>query len=329
MKVFVTGGTGLVGSHVAERYRGRGADVVCFQRESSDTAFLRSIGCRITTGDVRDDPERTAGAMAGCDGVVHSAALVYAEEPWPRIRAVNVDGTERVLRAAALAGVHRVVHISSVAVYGDVDGPVDEDASTDAALRPGDLYARSKRGAERVAREVAAEEGIGLRVLRPSAVYGERDRVFAPALAALLRLPFTPLLGPGHATLPVVYAGNVAAAVAAALAAESPGAAVFNLGADFPTTQRELLSGLARGLGVTERFLPVPAPLIRWGARVGDHLGFRPPGARDLSLSRLSQLALSDNPFRSERARRVLGWEPPYPPNEALERTGTWFREHP
>lgn len=326
MNVFLTGGTGLVGSHAAEHFRDRGAAVVCLQRDTSDTTFLRSIGCRVETGDVRDDPDRIAEAMAGCDVVVHAAALVYAEVPWPRIRAVNVGGTEKVVRAAARAGIDRIVHVSSVAVYGDVEGPVDEETSTETPLRPTDLYARSKRGAERAARAVAGEEGIGLRVLRPSAVYGERDRVFAPTLASLLRWPVTPLLGAGRTTLPVLYAGNVAPAIEAALRLEGSEPRVFNLGADFPVTQRDLFSGLARGLGVRARFLPLPAALVQGSARFGDWLGIRPPGARDLSLSRLARLALWDNPFRSERARRVLGWDPPYAPEEALRRTGEWFR---
>lgn len=326
MRVFITGGTGLVGSHAAEHFRDAGAEVVCLQRPSSDTGFLRSIGCRIVTGDVRDDPERTAEAMAGCDRLVHSAALVYSEGPWPRIRAVNVEGTAKVLRSAARAGIRRAVHVSSVAVYGDAPGPLDESAPTDLPLRPTDLYARSKREAEGEAFAVAREGQIELCVLRLSAVYGERDRIFAPALASFLRWPVTPLLGPGANRMPVVYGGNAAVGIAVALELPEAAGEIFNLGADHPVTQREMLSGLARGMDESVRFVSLPAGLVRWGARMGDSLGFHPPGARDLSLSRVAELALTDNPFRTERARRVLGWRPPVHPDEALRRTGGWLR---
>lgn len=326
MKVFLTGGTGLIGSHVAERLRDRGVPVVCLQRPTSDTAFLRGIGCRIVPGDVRDDPERTAASMEGCDRLVHAAALVYADAPWPRVRAVNVLGTERVLRAAASAGVARAVHLSSVAVYGGLDGPMDEDAPIDAPLHPTELYARSKRESERAARAIHSKHGLDVCVLRPSAVYGERDRTFAPALARILGWPVTPLLGSGDHTLPVVYAGNVAAAVTDGLEADRADGRVFNVAEDEPVTQRELLRGVARGMGVRPRFVSLPPRLVRWGARAGDSLGLRTPGAGELPLRRVASLALDDNPYPTERIRSDLAWRPPHRPGPALERTGRWLR---
>ncbi|HSR40544.1 MAG TPA: NAD(P)-dependent oxidoreductase, partial [Longimicrobiales bacterium] len=270
MKVFVTGGTGLVGSHVAERLRRRGDEVLCLQRSSSNTSFLRSIGCRIVRGDVRDDPESTVRAMEGCDALVHGAALIYARDPWPKIRAVNVEGTERILRSARKAGIGRAVHISSVAVYGDPRGRVDEETPLDSPLRPKDLYARSKREAEDVAFDLHGRGRLSVTVLRLSAVYGERDRLFAPRLAALARLPVTPLLGSGRAPLPVVYAGNAAEAVLGAMDASRGGGRAYNVASDHPTTQRELLEGIAGGLGCGLRLFPVPGPLVWWGARLGD-----------------------------------------------------------
>lgn len=326
MKVFLTGGTGLIGSHVAERLRNRGVPVICLQRASSDTTFLRSIGCRIVGGDVRDDPERTAAAMEGCDRLVHAAALVYADATWPRVRAVNVEGTERVLRSAVRAGISRAVHISSVAVYGRLAPPVDEESPTDVPLRPTNLYGRSKREAEAVALELHREGALDVCVVRPSAVYGERDRIFAPALARVLSWPVVPMLGKGVNTVPAVYAGNVAAGVEAALEREGVGGRTFNLAEDDPVTQRDLLAGLARGMGVGPRYLPVPEGLVRLGARLGESVGVRAPGARDLPLRRLAELALNDNPYRSERARSELKWRPPHAAAPALERTGRWLR---
>lgn len=326
MRVFLTGGTGLVGSHVARRLRADGVEVVCLQRPTSDTGFLKSIGCRIVTGDVRDEPDRAAERMAGCDGLVHAAALVYSGASWPKARAVNVKGTEHVLRSAARAGIVRAVHISSVAVYGDVSAPVDENTPTDAPLRRDEIYARSKRAAEAVAFRVHRQEGVAVSVLRPSVVYGERDRLFTPILARLLRLPLTPLLGAGDSTLPVVYAGNVASAVVDALSRGAAGGRAFVLGADVPLTQRRLLRGLARALGRTSRLVSLPEGLVRWGARLGDTLGLSVPGARQLALRRIVRLATTDNPYSSRRAREVLGWEPRYDAAEALERTGAWFR---
>jgi nucleoside-diphosphate-sugar epimerase len=326
LRIFLTGGTGLIGSHVAERLRRRGDDVVALVREDSDTRFLVQIGCTLARGDVRDSPEHLARALEGADAVVHAAALVYARESWPKVRAVNVDGTAYVLEAAGQAGIRAAVHVSSVAVYGPVRGPVDEDTPTDTPLSPTDLYARSKREAESAARWAAAEGGVRLTLLRPSAVYGERDRLFAPRVARIVRMPVVPVVGGGRNLLPVVYAGNVAAAVERCLDRPAETSLrIFDLGLDHPLTQRGLLEGMARALGLEPRILSVPARLVRTAAELGTRLGLTVPGAGDLSLSRFTRLTLEDNPYPSRRIRRDLDWHPPFGHDEGLARTAEWL----
>ena len=256
--------------------------------------------------------------------MVHCAAVVYLGRGWPGVRAVNVDGTRNVLEGAARAGVEHAVHVSSVSVYGRVGAEVDEAGPLDGYLRPRDLYARSKRMAEEIAMEFHELGRISVTVVRPSVVYGERDRLFSPGLARLLRLPVVPLLGPGDNTVPVVYAGNVSVGVASALDGRGAGDA-FNLSRDHPLTQEELLRGLARGLGRRPRFAHVPAPLVRRLARLGDALRLNVPGAEGLAPTRLARLALRDNPYRSERARDILGWRPPHRHDDGLRRTGEWL----
>jgi len=327
MSVFLTGGTGLIGSHVADLLRSRGTEVVCLQRPSSDTSFLRSIGCEIRQGDVRDDPDVTVESMEGCRAVVHCAAVIYVDQPWPRVRAVNVTGTERILTAARRAGAERAVHVSSVAVYGSAEGRVDEDARTDTPLRPGDLYARSKREAEEVAMEIHERGKLDVTILRPGAVYGERDRLFVPRVAGIIRWPVTPLLGDGSNTIPAVYAGNLAGAVIRALTSEEAPGRAYNVATDEPLTQRRFLEGLAAGMNEPVRFVSLPGGLVRRLAEVGELLGVSLPEARDLGLRRGARLASRDNPFVSGRIRRELGWEPEVEVEEALKRTGAWIGE--
>src|SRR5688572_9570284 len=103
MRVYLTGGSGLLGSHFAERLRARGDEVLCLQRKGSDTHFLESRGCVLVEGDIREGADSLRAGMVGCDVVVHAAALVYVGYPWPRLRAVNVEGTQQVVKAAAAA----------------------------------------------------------------------------------------------------------------------------------------------------------------------------------------------------------------------------------
>lgn len=325
MKVFITGATGLIGSHLAAELLAKGHEVVALVRASSDTAHLRDLGCDFAQGDVRDEPDRLAPLVAGCTHVVHGAALVYAGREWPRVRAVNVDGTRNVLRAAAEVGVRHAVHVSSVAVYGAAPGPVDESTPIDGGIPTDDLYARSKREAEEVARGIESRRGLPVTVVRPSAVYGERDRLMTPAVADIVRLPLVPLFGPGDNALPVVYAGNVAEAVRLVLEAE-PGGATFDIGLDYPLTQRALFRLLAEGLGRRPRFVGIPGGLVSGGAKALSRLGLSTPGAKHLPLERVARLALGENPYPSRRIRSELAWTPSHHHEDALPRAGAWLR---
>jgi len=319
MKVFLTGGTGLLGSHLASWLVEHGHEVVALNRKGAETGYLVATGAKLVEGDVRDSPESLADAMVGCSHVVHGAALVYAEGSWPKVRAVNVDGTRNVLTAAADAGVGAAVHISSVAVYGTTDGEVDETTSIDTVVPSDDLYARSKREAEAVARSIEADRGLPVTVLRPSAVYGERDRLMTPAIVDMLRAPLVPLFGPGDNTLPVVYAGNVALAIGLAVEA-GRGGETFDVGCDHPLTQHDLFQGFAAGLGRKPRFVRLPSGLVSGGASVLARLGVSTPGAKHLPIERVARLALGDNPYPSRRIRQELGWDPPYHHSDALAR---------
>jgi nucleoside-diphosphate-sugar epimerase len=194
-------------------------------------------------------------------------------------------------------------------------------------MRPGHRYGRSKRLAEEVAAEIHESGRLEVTVVRPGVVYGERDRLFVPNLARVLRLPVVPVMGRGDNTVPVVYAGNLAAGVAAALDGRGSGNA-FNLAVDHPLTQRELLEGLAHGLGRSPALVSIPADLIRMGARLAEAAGLFVPGMGRLSAARAAHLMLGENPYTLQRARDQLGWRPSVRHETALRRTGQRLLHH-
>jgi nucleoside-diphosphate-sugar epimerase len=327
MKVFVTGASGLVGSHLVGDLIAHGHEVMGLCRSGSDISYLDRLGCVIARGDIRADAETLAPQIDGCQRLVHAAAQVYAGGAWPKVRESNVDGTRNVLTAARLAGVEHVTHVSTVAVYGGAPGLKDETAPIDHPIPPGDLYARSKREAEEVVRGIEERRGLPVTVVRPAAVYGERDRLMAPAIARLLRLPFVALLGDGANTLPVVYAGNVASALRLVVE-RCEGGETFNLAMDYPLTQRQLFEGLAEGLGKTPRFFSIPENVVRSVGGLLARLGVTAPGAQHLPLERVIELGMGDNPFPTRRIREQLGWTPTHTHEEALVRTGEWLLAH-
>ena len=331
MKVFVTGGSGLVGSHTIQALIARGDTVLALSRSTTADAALQALGARTLRGDIGEESALARG-VAEAEVTVHAAAVVLARADWARFHATNVAPTETVARACARAR-QRLVHISSVAVYGrrtTYDGgarSVTEEFGLDRPIFPGDHYARSKREAEKSLWRIAGETGLSAVALRPCVIYGEGDRAFAIRVARTLRRGFAPLIGGGHNQLGIVYAGNVAAAVLGAI--DHPGVTgPFNVCNDGPLTEREFLERFAQGLGVRLRTVNVPRGLAWNAARIIDALTrVVRPRAPLTTLKTAVQFLANDNPYVSEKAAKQLGWTPVLAPPEAVERTARWFRD--
>jgi len=326
MKVLVTGGTGLVGSHIIERLVRRGDQVVAPVRSERGRALVESLGAQSALGAVED--ERTWDLAEDVGAIVHAAAIVVQSAPWERYRAVNVDSVRMAVDAAARVGA-RLVHISSVAVYGrGVDLAPGETISEDLPFRPiadADFYARSKRLAEETLWDAARQRGVSAVALRPCVIYGERERIFMARVMRVLRTGLVPVVGSGDNHLSVVYAGNVAEAVLAALdhtEVQGP----FNTTNDGGITQREFFETIAAATGRRLRFVRLPMAVAlaagyawHWWRRItqpGRYAGIGGSGARFLRR---------ENPFSSARAEGELGWRPGTAPREAVRRTAEWF----
>lgn len=322
--LLLTGGTGLVGSHAAVRFREAGWRLRVVARPSSDVRFLEELDARIVLADVTA-PASLSGAAEGCDAVVHAAAFLGGAAPWDAYREVNVEGTRNVLTEAARAGCGRFVLVSSVAVYGDpsrFEGPVTEETATDSPLDRRQHYERSKRMAETAVRR-ASPDGPARTVLRPTVVTGERDRHFAPRLARAARRRIVPLVGRGHNPLPLVYAGDVAEACRLAVESTEAAGRTYNVSEEDAITQRELLEAAgAEG----SLLVPLPRFAVEAAAAAGDRLADLSAGDRSrVWNARRVRLLGRPNPFSSERIRTELGWEPRRSTREGWRRTIAWL----
>lgn len=328
MKVFVTGGSGLVGSHVAEQLMRAGHGVRALVRSGSDTRHLSALGAELWEGSVTH-PASLEGALSGCGAVVHAAAVVTARATWEEYRRVNVEGTENVLAAAVGQGVGRGVYVSSVAVYGgQVAGrrDVGEEAPVDGPLPPGELYGRSKREAEAVAWRFHREGLLEVTVVRPDVIYGERDRVVIPLFARYVKSPVVLTVGRGDRALPLVYAGNVAQGIVTALTSPQAGGRVYNLATDYPITQLRFFGLIAEHLGRRPVLLPLPYRLAATAAWGIEALARVTGGRRPVVSRRHIAFMGLGNPFSSRRAQEELGWRPEVPHEEGVRRSVEWWR---
>lgn len=308
MRVFLTGGTGFIGSEVARRLRERGDEVRALVRTPAKAAALRELGCELVEGDLSDEAALVR-ACRGVQAVVHGAAVYEVGVPEARrdlLVDANVRGTERVLGAALSAGVERAVYVSTVAVFGDTAGAVADESWTRATSAFTSVYEETKVCAHRRAQEIASR-GLPLVTVQPGVVYGPGDpSTFGDLVDRFLagRLPALPFPDLGVAP---VHRDDVAAGVLLALDKGVPGESYVLAGE--PVRMRDLLRQLGEVAGRRPPRLTVPTVLLRAlspaGALVGPALGF-PPNLRELIRS-------SDGVTfwaRSDKASAELGWTP-------------------
>ncbi len=314
MKVLVTGATGFLGRLVARRLQAEGDRVrVLVRRELHEVE-----GAEIFRGDLRRAQDIRA-AVSGMDAVIHCGAKVDTSGPWSEFAATNVDATALLIDAAARAQGCRVVHVSSLSVYGvPRDGfVVTEETPYDEEVEERGFYARSKLEADRLAME-AARSGAPVTVIRPGLLYGPGR---PPPLARkwLRTGPVCFLLGSPDYLLPLTYGEHAADALVRAL--RSPHA----VGKAFTVVDPQV--PLKRYLRLYRqayrcRWIPV---FIRgpWLAgplsaleRVSRAAGWRVP-VRAHQVLRATRNARYD----CRRAQELLGWSAQVPLHEALRRS--------
>jgi len=323
LTVAVTGPTGTFGAGLVPLLQDddRISRVIGMARRPFDPAERGWTKMEYRQGDVRD-PDALREAFAGADVVVHLAFLISGNASRETIRAINVDGTLNVFRAAAAAGARRFVYASSVAAYGfHADNPelIDEDWPVRPAARL--FYAQEKAELEGLLQhEAETAPELALYLLRPPVVLGPNavgaKDVLPGPLAPLgrrlfgrpRRLPVPlPLLVPEH-PLQLIHEEDVGRALQLCVVGAGPPGA-YNIAGEGVVTAADV----AREFGA----LPIrlPAGPGQAAARAVSRLPFLPPVAEWVEAA--SRPAIMD----TTRAREQLGWRPRYTGLEALRDT--------
>ncbi|NOT02877.1 MAG: NAD-dependent epimerase/dehydratase family protein [Phycisphaerales bacterium] len=324
----VTGGTGLLGSHIVEQLRRRGRAVRALVRPGSDTSWLESQRVEIVRGDL-DDAASLRRACDGVEVVYHAAARVGDWGPWSDFVRVSIDGTRNVVDAAAAARVKRLLHISSISAYGHVDGAglvLDESAPLGRNLAKWSYYSRAKVEAEGVAWAAHQAGRVAVTVIRPSWLYGPRDRATLQRMIAAIRARKSKLVGDGTNRLNLTHAANVAEG--AVLAAESDKARgeAYNCCSDGVITQAGYLNAIAAAIGERPVTASVPYGVVKglaFGLEVMGHALHwkKPPLVTRYSAWLMGRRCF----FTCDKIARELGWRPTISYEEGIPAAVEWY----
>lgn len=325
MSVLVTGANGFIGSNLCRRFIEHGDDVVALVRPSSDRRFLAGLsGLRVLMGDITDRASLEA-AMENVDIVHHVAGYASDWGPWEAFRTGNVEGVRTVMEAALSAGVRRVVHVSSVSVYG-FPGGTDLDEDTPFTPRPQDRYITTKAEGERLAMGFNGH-GIEVAVVRPGGVYGTHDRTTTAKLAPALESGFFAYVDGGRHLMAPCHVDNLAHMMR--LAAEHPAAPgeAFNAVDAGRVTWRQFIAWMCEDLGCPPPRFSLPAAAVLPLAVAMETLA-RAAGRKEsppLNIYRV-RAVVRDSHYSTAKAERRLGWRPTVSTREGIADAVAWYR---
>jgi dihydroflavonol-4-reductase len=322
MTIVVTGASGHLGVNLVRELVARGESVRALVHRNS--ASLAELGIEQVKGSVTD-PASLASAFAGATRVYHLAAIISTDgDPDGRVRQVNVDGTANVARACREAGVERLVHVSSIAVYDrhPLDRPLDETRRQVTDSIEHSAYARSKAAGERAVREAIAQ-GLDAVIVNPTGILGHVDpapSLFGKLLLDLAARKVPALLDGGFDVVDVrdVVAGTIGAGERGRAGAN------YLLGGAW-VSMVELAAAASSVTGVPAPRMVTPFWVARLSvpvAKLVAKLGNKPP-----TVTRESLDVLISNRFVSnESAARDFDYRP-RPLAESMRDAYRWFAE--
>jgi len=317
--VFVTGGTGFVGSHLVDALLDRGARVRCLVR--TDPKWLTDLPVEMIEGTLHDE-DALARGVQGASVVVHMAGRTRAPVREAFIRD-NVEGTIHLMEAVAKAGTveHTVVASSLAAVGSGGSGIVDETTP----LKPVSDYGYSKAHMEEALQ--AWYDRTPVTIIRPPAVYGPRETDILTFFQSVAR-GVCPIVGKGSAdSLSLVHARDLVGGILLSVGKDVAVGQTYFMGGPAQVAWNRVRDAAAAALGRRVLTLPVPRAAVPLVGRVSEWIGTLTGTYPPLNREKAREILEAALMCSSDKAREDLGYTPSVKLEEGIRETLTWYRE--
>lgn len=326
MKAMVTGGAGFLAGHLIERLLRDGHEVRTVELPGRPTPELEKWGVDVIKGDLRD-PDICARACGGIWVVFHLAALAAPFGPRELFWSTNVTATDNIIAACKMAGVRRLVQVSSASAVCDGKDHVMADESLPYPKKFLCHYSETKAESEK---RVLAANGPELEtvVIRPHAIWGPRDHTLFPRIIVRAQQGRLFQIGDGTNEHSLLYVENgVDALISAATAKAAPGKIYFIVD-DKPIVLWEFIRRMLKVLKVPapRRVIPYPAAYAIGAAMEAVYSVMKLKG--EPTVTRYVAVKLAKNhSYSSKRARFDLGYWPRVYTEEGLRKVYKWIDE--
>jgi nucleoside-diphosphate-sugar epimerase len=321
-KVFVTGATGFIGSHLTEKLVREGFEVKTLIRTTSNTSLLQSLDVEMVKGDIRDRAA-VEKAVAGCRYVYHLAArTTNASCPRNEYYEVNLKGTQNVCSAVLKANVERFIYGSTAGVYGLIRDPqVDEETKPN----PNSHYRESKLLAESSVLDYHRKHGLPAVIARLSSVFGPRSmswlKLFQDVSARRFRM-----IGSGENHNQFGYISDIVGGLRLCGAVKDIEGRCYILTGAEALTIRDLIDLIAREFGEPFPYPTIPLFAVYPFQTVAE-LAYK-AFHLELPFSHQMDFFLSDRVLTIAKAQKDLGYSPAVTMKEGIGHTVKWYREN-
>ena len=314
MNITLTGATGFLGRYLINALQSNpGFKLTAVVRQTTEISGIRIIPVQGV-----DAVTDYSSWLKGQDVVIHAAARAHimrdeVDDPLVEYRKVNVSGSENLARQAAAAGVKRFVFVSSVKACGESTTHSNQYIEN-MSPTPEDAYGCSKYEAEQILKQVAADTGMELVIIRPPLIYGAGVKANFLSLLRIAGSPFPLPFGRIFNRRSMVYVRNLVDFIVCCI--DHPAAAnqTFFVSDGEDVSLRQLVTEIRLAMGKSPALFPVPVALFRLLGKLTGKSGVVDRLVGDLQVD-------------SSKARNLLGWTPPYTFSQGIAETVNDFKK--